>query len=110
MSFNIDDYIKKQELWVKKNNIKVGSKVILLRDWKSDEYPIYIFIYSMMNNLIGKELCIHYIQTNAIFADINDINNDILDNSKQFYFPYFVLQSKNNFTNDINKILGIDIL
>ena len=87
-------YIENQREWIKKNNIKVGSKVKIIKKADSEENGWGAYWNSFMDDSINEV---------GIVTTIDDkSNNNIgiqvyLENKDNYYFyPYFVLEKVEN--------------
>lgn len=91
-------YIENQRKWVNKNNIKVGSKVKIIKKANSEEGGWGAYWNSFMNDSVNKTGIVTMINDNT-FSNIGI--QVYLENKDSYYFyPYFVLEKvedKNEF-------------
>lgn len=89
-----DTYIENQREWIKKNNIKVGSKVKIIKKADSEECGWGAYWNSFMDDSINE------IGTITTIDDKSNNNIGIqvyLENEDSYYFyPYFVLKKVEN--------------
>ena len=84
-------YAERQAQWVKENNVKVGTKVRIIRSFVTYEDGCTVWWASDMNNTIGKEGTITNIDHNGVGFRVG-FRVSITGAYCGYWYPYFVLE------------------